>query len=397
MTKLLYYIDPYMKEFDANVIKLSTDETGRYVVVDKTAFYPTGGGQPFDTGTLNDFTVLQVEKVDDEVRHYLAEGLDADTKVRGKIDWDRRFDHMQQHCGQHILSATFEELFDIETVGFHLGTEGITIDLKTSDLTQEIIERVERRANEVVFVNRSIDIKWINQEELKNYPIRKMPTVTENIRLVIIPEFDYNGCGGTHPKTTGEVGPIKIFGWEKNRGNVRLQFACGFRAINELHQKQLVLQEITALLRTSDREAPQKLSQILASHLALEKDIAVLNDQLLEHEAKELVREITGKTYVIAKHFNGRAIKELQELARKIVESNTEKIVIFVTKVEARLQMVCASGSAIEIDMNMLLKESLQLIDGKGGGKRNFAQGGGSATVLATELMDKALEILNNF
>lgn len=392
----LYYDDQYIKTFEARVVKQAIDGDKPYVVLDQTAFYPTGGGQPADYGTINDVKVIDVEKVEGEIRHYIEQELPENKQVFGNIDWKRRFDHMQQHCGQHILSAAFEELFDIETVGFHLGSEIVTIDLNTEMLTDEILEQVEKRANEVIVSNLPIDVKWVTKEELPNYPLRKQPTVTENIRLVIIPDFDYNGCGGTHPRSTAEVGQIKILGMEKNRGNIRLQFACGFRALKEFQQKQHVLNKITAMLRTSELEAPAKLQQILETQLEQGKELEEARETLIAFEAQEIASNQTmiANYKMIAGSFQGRSIKELQSLARKITQTDDESIVIMVTEVEERLQMVFAAGKNVAVKMNELLKTALAIIDGKGGGKPDFAQGGGSALISAEEMVKKVSVIL---
>lgn len=397
-TELLYYMDPYIKSFKALVLKQAVDGERSYVVLDKSAFYPTGGGQPSDIGTLNDVSVTGVEKIDNEVRHYVETALTEHTNVVGEIDWEKRFDHMQQHCGQHILSAAFEEQFDFETVGFHLGTEIVTIDLKTDELSQEILDQVERRANEVIIANLPIEVKWVTQEDLDNYPMRKKPKVTENIRLVIIPEFDYNGCGGTHPRSTAEVGLIKIFGWEKNRGNTRLQFACGFRALKVLHFKQMTLSNVASQLRTSELEVSVKLDQVLEAQLEQSKELDIAKERLLDYEAHKIASNFKylGTYKLIGCPYSGRSIKELQLLARKITEAEEESIILLVTEIEDRLQMVFATGKNVKMKMNDLLNTALEMIDGKGGGKTDFAQGGGSAKITAVEMVTRISSILEN-
>ena len=186
------------------------------------------GGQPNDIGTLADQHVINVEEIDGEIRHYL-EGpfLDTNKEIAGTIDWERRFDHMQQHTGQHLLSAAFDQLFEYRTIGFHLGAEIVTIDLETEVLTEHQVQRAEGLANQIILENRPIEVKWVTEEELSQYPLRKETKVKDDIRLVIIPDFDYNGCGGTHPKATGEVSSVKVLDWERQKKKVRVQFVCG--------------------------------------------------------------------------------------------------------------------------------------------------------------------------
>src|SRR5690349_4861024 len=200
MKNKLYYTDPYLKTFQTTVEQIGYDHAGFYIVLTETAFYATGGGQPSDTGTINDISVIQVEEIDGQIRHYLAEELpDTIETVIGNIDWERRFDHMQQHAAQHVLSRAFVELFHIDTVSFHLGTDICTIDLDIENLTEKTALQAESLANNIIFENRPITPKWVTKEEVQFLPLRKQPTVSENIRIVIVKDFDYNACGGVHP------------------------------------------------------------------------------------------------------------------------------------------------------------------------------------------------------
>ncbi len=224
MKELLYYQDVMLREFDATVISKGTDENGRnFIVLSNTAFYPTGGGQPHDTGTINGIEVSDVEKVGDEIRHYIQGDVSIlNGDVQGQLNWQRRFDHMQQHAGQHLLTAAFVELFNLPTVSFHLGSEQVTIDLAVDTISEDQLLAAEALANDIILENRPIETTWITENELENYNLRKDVAVTGDIRLVIIPNFDYNGCGGTHPISTGQVSAIKILGIEKNEG----QYSC---------------------------------------------------------------------------------------------------------------------------------------------------------------------------
>ncbi|NYF23195.1 alanyl-tRNA editing protein [Sporosarcina sp. JAI121] len=225
----LYYTDPYCKFFTTQIIKATKDTEGNhYVILDNTAFYPTGGGQPHDTGTLNGVAVLNVEAVGDEIRHTVAESLGSVAEVEGVLNWERRFDHMQQHAGQHILSAAFVELFGFPTVSFHLGQDVVSIDLDIEEVSAEQLDAVEQAANDIILENRQIEMKWVTETDLHNYPLRKQLAVTGEIRLVIIPNYDYNGCGGTHPSTTGQVSMLKILSTENIGANCAyISFAAG--------------------------------------------------------------------------------------------------------------------------------------------------------------------------
>jgi alanyl-tRNA synthetase len=385
MTQKLYYENAYIRTFSAKVLKEAEDEQGLYVVLDKTAFYPTGGGQPCDKGQLNNSLVEGVEEVNGEIRHYLSTSLSEGTEVEGAIQWIRRFDYMQQHAGQHILSAAFEELHNIETIGFHLGNEMVTIDLNIEALDEGLARDAELLANQIIFENRTIEPRFVDVDELAALPLRKAPTVQENIRVVIIDNFDYNGCGGTHPLQTGEVGQIKILSWERHKQKVRLTFVCGHRALYELTKKQSLLAQSARVLKCNEQDLPVKVENLIQAQKELEKALQVATEQLLEVEAQELIR--SHDTNIIGVAFQQRSMQELQQLAMKITNEQQEAIVLFVTEDSERLQLLCACGKQVAQNMNDIVKEVLPLIDGKGGGNKTSARGGGITRISADELL----------
>lgn len=391
MKELLYYQDVMLREFDATVVSKGTDEVGRhYVVLSNTAFYPTGGGQPHDTGTLDAIEVLDVEKIDDEIRHYIQGDLSTlDGVVHGKLNWARRFDHMQQHAGQHILTAAFVELFDAPTVSFHLGSEHVTIDIATDTLTEQQLAAAEARANDIILENRPIQTTWITENELANYNLRKEVAVTGDIRLVIIPDFDYNGCGGTHPVSTGQVSAIKILGTEKMKGNVRVSFVCGQRVLSELAMRKKVLADVARQLSVPEVEAATALSKILVSQKNTEKALAAAKEELLAYEAKALV---AGNEDVVAAAFNQRTMQELQKIARIIVIDNPDVTALLASENEGKLQFVAAKGKNVAKSMKVIAEKVLPLINGKGGGSDQMVQGGGECTISK----EKLLEVLQN-
>ncbi|WP_172372781.1 alanyl-tRNA editing protein [Sporosarcina jiandibaonis] len=382
----LYYLDPYHKTFNTRVIEESHDLEGNiYVVLENTAFYPTGGGQPYDTGTLNGVQVLNVEDIDGEIRHILAESLGTDVEVKGVINWKRRFDHMQQHAGQHILSAAFVELYGFPTISFHLGREVLTIDLDTEDVSPEQLHAVEKLANDIILENRVIETKWVTEDELEQYSLRKKLAVTGEIRLVIIPGFDYNGCGGTHPSSTGQVGGIKILATEKHRGKIRVHFVCGDRVLQQLHQKNHILSETSKLLSVPEDGVIEATQKLLETNHALVKSLNEKEEQLLTFEAKDLLH--IRNQGIVKALYSGRTIQQLQKLARLLVAEAEDVIVLLVAESEDRLQFVAARGSSVEKSMKQVSITALPLIDGKGGGNDAFVQGGGQRIMTGTELL----------
>ncbi|CAM5211938.1 Alanyl-tRNA synthetase OS=Ureibacillus acetophenoni OX=614649 GN=SAMN05877842_11289 PE=4 SV=1 [Ureibacillus acetophenoni] len=395
MKDLYYYQDSMIREFKANVERSGVEEDGRpYVVLSNTAFYPTGGGQPHDTGVINGVRVIDVEKVENEIRHYLeGDSVTLTGEVTGILEWDRRFDHMQQHCGQHILSATFVELFDFATVSFHLGSEIVTIDLNTDSVTEEQLALVEKRANEIILENRPIETKWITKEELSEYPLRKDVSVEEDIRLVIIPDYDYNGCGGTHPTSTGQVSLLKIMGTEKMKKNIRVSFVCGNRVLKQLSMRKRVLSEVARNLSVPEEEAAVALQKVMKDAKSTEKSLGEAQDALLVFEAKELVTN-SRENNIVAANFENRTVQTLQKLGRAIVADNQDVVALLVSENEGKLQFVAAKGAKFGLSMKEVSTKVLPLINGKGGGNDALVQGGGEKIISAESLLNEMKNVL---
>jgi alanyl-tRNA synthetase len=391
MTVKQYYQDAYMKFFQTSMQDQQHDDSGWYVLLEETAFYPTGGGQPHDTGILKDKRITNVEEVNGEIRHYIeAPFEDISGVFEGRVDWERRFDHMQQHAGQHILSAAFAETLGYETISFHLGTEFLTIDLDVSDIKESDALQAEALANRIIRESRPIETKWITEAELPDYPLRKHPSVTDEIRLVIIPDFDYNGCGGTHPRSTSEVGAIKILDWEKHKGHIRLQFVCGDRVLNQLHRKHGLLRELTGALQAPEENMVPTVERMLAKQKEQERALEGLKEVLLTYEAEGLLGEGTpqeGYT-LIKKAYSDRSIQELQKIAQHIVAKSEEVIVLLVVQNEQKLQLVAAKGSSPSVNLREVAQKVFPMINGKGGGKESFVQGGGEAVMSREELLE---------
>ncbi|MFD2759741.1 alanyl-tRNA editing protein [Lentibacillus juripiscarius] len=390
-TEKLFYQDSYMRAFTARVLKAERDEQGHfYVVLDRTAFYPTGGGQPHDTGTLNSVHVYDVEEIGGEVRHYIEDPVDVHHEIAGEIDWERRFDHMQQHAGQHILSAAFAEMVGYQTVSFHLGQQICSIDLDAVDLTDEEIMQVENKANDIILENRPVETRWVSAEELSQYPLRKEVSVSDNIRLVIIPDFDYNGCGGTHPNSTGQVSALKMLHWEKQKKKVRVYFVCGGRVLNELGAKHKVIYGLTDTLNVPQEELNETAIRALRLNKDQEKTINELKSKLIDYEAEAYIEqaEESHGGRIVKAVFADRSIPELQQLAKVITANADDMIAVLVNENHNKLQLVCAGGEAVHVNMNDLLKQVLPLINGKGGGTAKIVQGGGERILPPEELME---------
>ena len=289
-TERLFYTDPYQREFSARVIARREMAGQPAVALDRTVFYPTGGGQPHDTGSLrpatstaeaDNISVTDVVAEDGLIWHILAASLAADD-VAGMLDWPRRFDHMQQHTGQHILSQAFIVTCDAETVGFHLGATSSTIDLNRSVLDAEALARVEAAANAIVDAALIVSPTFVAPEALASIPLRKPPKVTEDIRIVEVAGFDWSACGGTHVANTAQVGLIKITTTERRGAELRVSFLCGGRARADYARLQTLAQGLVARLSTGQDELIEAVDRRAAETQALRKDLAELEAQWIE-------------------------------------------------------------------------------------------------------------------
>lgn len=375
MRKRLYYHDAYLREFDARVIRSEPAGADRFhVFLDQTAFYPTSGGQPNDVGTLAGVAVEDVlETENEEIAHVTAQ-VPQGEHVHGVIDWRRRFDHMQQHTGQHLLSAAFVRLFGFPTVGFHLGAETSTIDLGTSTLAGRQLRAAEELANQVVFEDRPVRILFRHGEELAEEALRRVERAGE-WRLIEIPDFDLIPCGGTHVARTGEVGLIWVRGLEKQKGNVRLEFVCGSRALTWAHTDHRLLSEAARLLTTSASELPRVIQKQMDELRAAEKARLRLLERLAGYEAQALLAEaeVLAGRRLVRKVFDEADVSYLRLVAGELIAASG--VVALLATRSQPANVIFARSADVADDMGVLLREVLSQYGGKGGGKPDFAQG----------------------
>jgi len=372
-THRLYYDDATLARFTAQVV----GRDGKRVALDRSAFYPEGGGQPADHGTLNGVPVTDVQ-VDGAgtVWHTLAGPLDTD-EVVAAVDWPRRLDHMQQHHGQHLLSAAFEELSGLKTVSFHLGPESSTIDLDTAAVTEGQAEAAEARVNEVIWEDRPVHARFVSAEELATIPLRKPPAVTGTIRVVSVPDFDHSACGGTHPSATGTVGLLQIRRLERRGAETRVEFVCGGRALRDLRRKDQIVSRLATAASVGLDELEEATARLRTEHAATRKQLAEVQRRLHVFEADHLMEELgkrVGESGLVATVFDDRAVDEIQALAREL--SGRGGHAVFATRIGGRATLIIAhSHWPTEFDAGKLLKETLAKFGGRGGGQEKMAQG----------------------
>jgi alanyl-tRNA synthetase len=396
VTEKLYLDDPYLRTCSAKVIEQTQVDAKAAVILNQTLFYPTSGGQPHDTGTMNTVDVIAVlEDNNRDIIHLLEKPLEG-SQVECEINWERRFDHMQQHSGQHILSQALLTTCAADTVSFHLGEQSATIDSNQSGLTVEQISRVENLANRIIFENRDIIAHEVCKDEVRRFPIRKPPTVDERIRILEIKDFDYSPCGGTHCSKTGEIGILKIRRCENYKGGTRIHFVCGFRALKDYQQKTEILKQISRAMSAAEADLSQNIAKLKDDLKALSAERDSLKKKLLDDEAFSLFSE--GKQHadirLIRKMFTDRHQKEIKLLAKKIVEKSPSTVVFFGIKSEGNAQLLFQCSAALAFDMDGLMQTASSVINGRGGGRPQQALGGGPAVEKLEAALQAAEEML---
>lgn len=381
-TKRLFDRDPYRKAFHAEVVTQEINEKGTWkVVLDQTGFYPESGGQPCDTGTIDGVKVLSVYEEGTTIYHELESSLEK-KNVEGQIDFERRFDHMQQHSGQHIISASFKTIAQYETVAFHLGKTESTIDLRADSLTHEILEQVEHLTNQIVMENRHIETRFFSRNEVEINYLKKVPNDQEKIRMVHVTDFDLSACCGTHPFRTGELGLIKILGSERHRGGMRVTFVCGYRALKFTQTEHFMVQNILKKLKTNQFLAEDKLEDLISELEDQKKQHRKYYQETILYEAKlanpTYLRMVKGrelKVYFLKN--TSRPLQELKDLAKTLIEQ-PDRLVIFIHQQNASAgQWVLALSESVPLSVKELIAYLMEQLGGNGGGSRVFGQWSG--------------------
>jgi alanyl-tRNA synthetase len=380
VTERLYYTDPYLAEFDATVLAVEPladrgDGTCG-IVLDRTAFYPTSGGQPSDVGSLGGARVVDViEREDGSILH-VVEGDVTRGLVHGSIEWTRRFDHMQQHTGQHVLSAALDRLFQVRTVSFHLGSTSSTIDLSV-EVPASDIARAEAEANRIVWEDRPVSIRFAEATEAAALPLRKESTRDGLLRLIDVEGFDLSACGGTHVARTGAIGTIVIAGSERFRGGTRVEFLCGSRTLEDYRSLRQSVGASTRLLSVLPAELPSAIERVQAEARDMKKQFKDLQVRQASHEAVRLAdrAQLQGAARVVVEALEGWDANGLKVIASSIASRPNH--VALLLGVPAPASIVIARAPGVALDAAAILKQLTARFGGKGGGRPELAQGGG--------------------
>ena len=384
MTTNLYWKDSTLVRFAARVVSFEMREHGQAVVLDQSAFYPSGGGQPHDTGRVNRAHVVNVESADNGLVLHYVEGdteLLPGSEVECEVDWTRRREMIQQHTGQHILSQAFFQLFGAETRGFRITEQATEIDLAlelNDDQIEGAIRQAEELANQVVFDDREVRAYELTPQEAAQLPLRKESFVTNCVRVIEIADFDWSPCGGTHARRTGEVGLIVVRGWERAKRMTRLQFLAGVRALRDYRAANQAAEAIARTFSVGRDEAPTSVARAIVENKALQRRVRELANVAVHIEARDLLASadsINGQA-VIAYIFDGREFEGLKRIAHRLVEHGNV-IALLAGRDAAMAQLIFARSADALGDMSRLMKAACEQLGGRGGGKPEFAQGGG--------------------
>jgi alanyl-tRNA synthetase len=405
MTQRLYYDDPYLLLFSACVVEDLQWEGQPAVVLDRSAFYPTGGGQPHDVGTLRDsrpstrVSVVDVveREADGAVIHVLDQPLEVGA-VDGEVDWDRRFDLMQQHTGQHILSAAFLERLDANTVGFHLSGEYATIDLDRAPISAGELDTVEELANAVVFEDRQAVARFVPDDEILLLSLRKPLAHEGPVRVVEIPDLDCSACGGTHVRSTGQVGLIKITRSERRGAETRVEFLCGRRALADYQAKNALLMDLAREYTVGHWEIDDLVRRMAGDLKDTRRELRRARDGLLDAEAMALWHQGTtvGSARVVQAELPGRTPDDLKHLAQRLVAHERTVALLAAGGTGQKGFFTFARSGDLDVHMGNLVRQACQVIGGRGGGRPEFAQGGGPQGAKIAQALESTLQSLTD-
>jgi alanyl-tRNA synthetase len=415
MTERLYYEDPYLTRFSASVTEQLHWNGAPAVVLDRSAFYPTGGGQPHDTGTLGGASVIDVVERESgaAIVHVLSRPIET-ACVEGSVDWSRRFDMMQQHTGQHILSAAFVEALETNTVGFHLSQEYATLDLDRVPLSSDELVHVEELANAIVVENRRASARFVPDEEIPMLPLRKPLAHTGPVRIVDIEgsgqgsPFDCSACGGTHVRNTGEVGAIKITRSERRGAETRVEFLCGGRALADYRAKNAMVMELAQEFTVGHWELADTIHRMSEELKQTRRALRRSRDSLLDAESTALWHQAdvltmgqpgSGGTaatvHIVREVYDGRSLDDLKHLAQRLIaQPNTVVLLATRGQGDEKSYFTFARSNDLDVNMGTLVGQACEAIGGRGGGRPNFAQGGGPEGERVTLALDGAGETL---
>ena len=391
MTKKLYLEDPYVTSFEAEILETRDLPEGTALVLDATHFYPESGGQPYDLGTIDGIAVTKVlESEDDTILHFVEKRPES-AQVHCEVDSARRRDHMQQHSGQHVLSAAFVREAGAETTSFHLGARVSTIDLDKFPLSDEELYAAERAANDVVTRAVPIKSRFVSGAEALTLVLRKTPPTQDSIRIVEVEGFDQQACCGTHPRSSAEIGPVIIRGHEKLKGGTRVEFLCGERALRDYRATVRRVRSLASVLSSSEEALVETAKKLQDERKSMGKELARLRSEALASSAESRMRDADtiGDVRVLAREITGVGPAELRAIAIEL-SAESGRVLLLGAIDDGRAHLVFARSTDVDAPMGDLLRGSVGLVGGRGGGSPQVSQGGGPDTQRLQEALEDA-------
>lgn len=368
MTEKLFYDDPYLKECQANIVEIINEDNNILVVLDKTIFYPEGGGQPSDTGKINDIKVTYVFEKNGTIYHQV-ERTPETKSVLCKIDFDRRFDHMQQHSGEHLLSGAILKLYGGNNKGFHLGVDYVTVDIDMNEIDENMINKIEEEVNNYIYLNESFKTYIVSKSECEKIPLRKQINVEEDIRIVEAKDMDCCACCGTHVLKTGEIGIVKIIKTEKYKGMTRIYFKCGKRALKDFENKHDIVTKLIRIFSANENDLVERIQSQCIEVDNLKKELSKLKKRFAEVEAKNIIEN--EKTQIVFRKYSDKDFEDIQLLSSEL--SLRKYLIIFVSLKDNKILFLNNTGN--DINCGKVFKDSIKEYNGKGGGNASRAQG----------------------
>lgn len=393
MTKKLYYDSAYLTEWQTTIRNVVDTANGVYLELEETAFYPEGGGQPCDSGTIGEMNVQDVTIEGETILHKVDNPSAAvpGATVTCRLNWDKRFDHMQQHSGQHLLSAIGLQLLDAPTLSFHLGEDYATIDVELDELSVERLGALEKEVNRHIYSNHIISSYFTTAEEAARLPLVKQPKFTNGIRIVEMKDVEYNACGGTHVSSTGEIGMIKLLKSERQKGNIRIYFLCGTRALNEFNENQRILSVLAQKFNTGKDEILSRFEKWEQEHKQLQLELSLQKEKNDGYLLQELLSGSANG--LVAHEFADRSLKDTQQLAVKLAAASDLPVLLLAA---GESKVVLAYGGNDGFACGAFFKEHLGAYSGKGGGNDKLAQAGFGSDEEARTFFDFAWQALAN-
>jgi len=400
MTIKSFRDNPYQITFRGKIISKKTEKNRNLLVLDQTIFYPHSGGQICDKGTIFGSEVIDVQEFRGDIVHYMRDNISRreGEMVDGKIDWNTRFDHMQQHTGQHIFSAVLLEILNRETLSFHMGEDICTIDINQISFDDKVIKRLEERANEIVFENKPVYQYYTDDYNIAySKKLKKIKEINEKLRIIEIENYDLTACGGTHCSRTGEVGIIKILKWENRKDKLRIYFICGLRALRNYNQEHKIIQNIAQITTTGTNKLEEKILQLLNDKKELNKRCNKMGRELINLEVRELEKNNSTQLndiVFINKLFSnsGKPVSYLKQIAQMLNKKNKLSVVLATEKPEPAIFLFRSPD--LLVDMNEIKREIIEKYNGHGGGSEFLAMFKFSSCNEVKKAYDKAVGLL---